>query len=345
MSRLPQQVDAQSWRYIFDKLDNDHDGFIPMTDLKTNILNAGDGVGLSAAERDQILHGVDVNRDDYVDFPEFCLLMSRVKHMRLMWLMFKAAQMVVPKSQRSEPYLYLKQFNCLPPPVFILLVSLAQIGVYIYYVLQADEKFSISGPTPVKSIFIYDPHRKKEVWRFVTYMLVHVGIYHLVFNVAVQLVLGLPLELVHKYWRVALVYLMGVLAGSLASAVFDPRVFLAGASGGAYALLAAHFADLLVNWSEMEFALYRLLALVVVISTDVGVAAYDRYKSLEGMAVPETNVSYAAHFGGFLAGLLAGILVLRNLKSRRWERTVWWAALLLFLSLALISVTWIASHA
>lgn len=74
----------------------------------------------------------------------------------------------------------------------------------------------------------------------------------MLFNSIAQLALGIPLELVHKFWRVGLVYLLGVLAGSLASSVADPHVYLAGASGGCYALMAAHFSNLVVvsyRWS------------------------------------------------------------------------------------------------
>lgn len=65
--------------------------------------------------------------------------------------------------------------------------------------------------------------------------------------------LGLPLEMVHKWWRVGIVYIAGVVAGSLASSITDPHSYLAGASGGVYALLAAHLASVAINWSEMEF--------------------------------------------------------------------------------------------
>ena len=34
-----------------------------------------------------------------------------------------------------------------------------------------------------------------------------------------QLMLGLPLEMVHRWWRIMLIYLTGVLAGSLTVAV------------------------------------------------------------------------------------------------------------------------------
>ena len=38
--------------------------------------------------------------------------------------------------------------------------------------------------------------------------------------------------------RVLGVYTSGIVAGSLASSVFDPHAFLAGASGGVYALIS-----------------------------------------------------------------------------------------------------------
>lgn len=58
--------------------------------------------------------------------------------------------------------------------------------------------------------------------------------------------LGIPLEMVHHWWRVLLVYLAGVVAGSLATSVSDPSIYLAGASGGVYAVMAAHVATIIM---------------------------------------------------------------------------------------------------
>jgi len=69
---------------------------------------------------------------------------------------------------------------------------------------------------------------------------------HLVGNVAMQLFLGILLEMVHRWWRVLIVYFAGVIAGSLATSLTDPYVFLAGASGGVYALITAHLATVIL---------------------------------------------------------------------------------------------------
>jgi rhomboid-related protein 1/2/3 len=69
---------------------------------------------------------------------------------------------------------------------------------------------------------------------------------HLVVNLLVQLLLGIPLEMVHHWWRVLIVYIAGVVAGSLATSVTDPYTRLAGASGGVYAVLLAHIATIVM---------------------------------------------------------------------------------------------------
>lgn len=68
---------------------------------------------------------------------------------------------------------------------------------------------------PLYSLLIYRPDRRHEIWRFVTYMLLHMGWFHLAFNLLIQLLLGLPLEMIHGAGRIAAIYIAGVLAGSL----------------------------------------------------------------------------------------------------------------------------------
>jgi len=67
-----------------------------------------------------------------------------------------------------------------------------------------------------------------------------------VVNLAVQMMLGVPLEMVHRWWRVLIIYLAGAVAGSLATSVADPSVYLAGASGGVYAIMTAHLAVIIM---------------------------------------------------------------------------------------------------
>ena len=89
--------------------------------------------------------------------------------------------------------------------------------------------------------------------------------------------LGVPLEMVHRWWRILLIYLSGVLAGSLAVSIADPHIFLAGGSGGVYSLITAHLANVVANWGEMEFAALRLVGFLLVGGLDVGMAINSYY--------------------------------------------------------------------
>lgn len=84
------------------------------------------------------------------------------------------------------------------------------------------------------------------------------------FNLVVQLLVGLPLEMVHGSGRVALIYMAGVVAGSLGTSVFDTDVYLVGASGGVYALLAAHLANVLLNYNSMQCGILRLFGIFAI---------------------------------------------------------------------------------
>lgn len=101
--------------------------------------------------------------------------MLRAKKMQMHRLMLYAARSVVPKNQQTETARYLLQYNCFPPPVFLFTISMLQILGYLYYVVKLNSGFSIEKPVPIKSIFILDPYRKHEIWRYFTYMFVHVG--------------------------------------------------------------------------------------------------------------------------------------------------------------------------
>lgn len=46
----------------------------------------------------------------------------------------------------------------------------------------------------------------------------------------------------NAWWRVALVYIAGVLAASIGNAIMEPGYCLRGASGGVYAIITAHVA-------------------------------------------------------------------------------------------------------
>ncbi|KAG5889306.1 hypothetical protein JTB14_031952 [Gonioctena quinquepunctata] len=233
---------------------------------------------------------------------------------------------------RDRKY-YADHYTCCPPPLFIIFITLVELGFFLYYFITTGE-LNPTGPVPIDSVFIYRPDKRSEIWRFLLYMMLHAGWLHLGFNLVVQLLVGLPLEMVHGSGRVFLIYMAGVLAGSLGTSVFDNDVYLVGASGGVYALLAAHLANVLLNYNNMQCGILRLFGIFAIASCDVGYAIYSRYAE-ELVGLP---VSYVAHLTGALAGLTIGLLVLKNFEQKLHEQLLWWIALGVYAACTIFAV-------
>ncbi|XP_045612568.2 rhomboid-related protein 1 isoform X1 [Procambarus clarkii] len=274
------------------------------------------------------LQEADANRDGYIEYKEFLrFVTTTTTAYRGSTVLRRGALGVLPRSERTlAKRRYLEECSCCPPPLFMLLITVAEITTFIYYVIDMQEPIQGNEPAPTYSPLVFNPRRRYEAWRYVSYPLIHSGWVHLVNNLAVQMVLGVLLELVHT-WRVAVIYLAGVVAGSLAHSLYTPTFILCGASGGVYAVEYAHLGNLLMNWSEMEVPWIQLTVILVVMSLDLGYAVWDTTTN------PNTSTGHMAHLAGAMAGLLVGVVVLRNLHKERWETYCWWTSLVLFLVL------------
>ncbi|ODN05684.1 Rhomboid-related protein 3 [Orchesella cincta] len=329
----------RDWYHVFERFKPNRNGEVRLSDMRRYLSTPELRTYIPEDAIDSILRLADKNQNGMISYDEFLDMVVGYDYMAsdrpfVRSALRAAAYTVVPRNERR----YLAEYSCCPPPLFMILISFVELGVFLYYtvpLVQDRGLIGLSGPVPFDSILIYDPYRRYEAWRFVSYMLVHAGLTHIIFNIIMQLVLGVPLEMVHRWWRIMIVYLSGVVAGSLATSVTDSNVFLCGASGGVYALITAHLASVILNWKEMEFAWFRLIAFIVLTGTDVGVAVYDRV-----ILEKQTKVGYMAHLGGAVAGLLIGINVLRNLRKRRWEKVVWWCSLTLYLLLMIAAIVW-----
>lgn len=108
---------------------------------------------------------------------------------------------------------------------------------------------------------------------------------HLWGNLIMQLILGVFLEIVHQWKRIAIIYLAAVFGGSLCTTVLDNTSYAVGASGGVMGLVFSHVATIILNWNEMDRKFSRLFCVSVYICYDVGA---DVYREL--ILKQETNV-------------------------------------------------------
>ncbi|KAL3872317.1 hypothetical protein ACJMK2_040249 [Sinanodonta woodiana] len=291
---------------------------------------------------DRLIEAADRDRDHFITFREFMDMMgglSKSERTAMQKFAGVVIQNIIPKSMRED---FMEHYTCCPPPIFMFVISIIEIIVFIVYAKELEAQgipTTATSGVPMYSPLIYKPTRRYEAWRYFTYMLLHQGYVHLIANLVFQLLLGLPLEIVHKWWRVMLVYFVGVIAGSLSHSLTDHWVALAGASGGCYALIGGHLASVILNWDEMNHdccegnpirfllsAPVRLAFLLLLAGGDTGNAVYRRFFT-EG----SSKVGISAHIGGMLAGLLLGIPILKNIKEHPWEKTLGWVTLTVFL--------------
>jgi hypothetical protein len=86
----------------------------------------------------------------------------------------------------------------------------------------------------------------------------------------------------------------------------------------------------------------RVLIVTIVAISDVAVYVYDLYisdhkKSSTGGSVP---IGYAAHISGAIAGLLVGIMCLKNLRWERHEKYIWAVSACIFFLLIGSAIIW-----
>ena len=70
----------------------------------------------------------------------------------------------------TRVFAYVEEFTCRPPTFIMIILSLAELGFYLHTILTTDKEITWTGPVPYCSPLIYNPNRRYEAWRYVTYM-------------------------------------------------------------------------------------------------------------------------------------------------------------------------------
>ncbi|XP_018562745.1 rhomboid-related protein 3-like [Anoplophora glabripennis] len=323
------------YKYIFNECDTNRDGQISISELKEFLAtNEGD---IPNHVVKCIHQKFDMDKDDQLNFDEFLDMISHptvtetFKRIGSRYLKYVAESSVRRKSLKlrrtvTDTGMYEEQCTFNLCTVGILVLSVLQI--MCFYVNRDNCNYCISNSTE------FDPSKKYEIWRFVTFILDHSSESHLYGNVVIQILLGVPLEMVHS-WRVPMIYFAGAIGGCLLQSVVLKCSALVGGSPGLYAFYSAHVATVLMNWKEMSHPFVQLIIFGILI-------AFDAIRSFVLHSYDE-EVSHLSHIGGVGVGLLMGVIVLRNIKVTRIEKKIWYASVGILSSLAIIFVIWTAS--
>jgi membrane associated rhomboid family serine protease/tetratricopeptide (TPR) repeat protein len=153
-----------------------------------------------------------------------------------------------------------------------------------------------------------------EVWRLLSYGLLHVGFTHLLFNLCFLAYTGYHLERAMGRANLAVLFFGSVFTGGLLSMAMAPERASLGASGGDFGLLAA---TVIVGWKYWESIPVRARKYF-----GWALAPYLGFSILSG--IQAENVDNWSHLGGLIGGaVLVTLLEPELLAARRVVNTRW----------------------
>jgi membrane associated rhomboid family serine protease len=210
-------------------------------------------------------------------------------------------------------------------PLFLVGISLLQILRFVSFCFFGDPEDAPTATSPIAgpewtwyrttSNFPECQDLRGEWWRLLSHQTVHAGYEHLAFNVLMQIIFGMPVNLVHGNLRFGLIYELGVIGGAIAFATMGGGGgALVGCSGGVYCIIGMMVAEIIINWDVSSKGLMnhwtRLVIIAIVLIVDFYLYFFERSES----------TSYSAHIGGFAVGMLIGILTLDNIEVSWFEK-------------------------
>lgn len=186
-------------------------------------------------------------------------------------------------------------------PLITGLIIAACLAVFFYdsslgFTLTAGEGVQQVGPERVDGLgdlVLYAPSLEYngEWYRVLTSGFIHFGIAHLGMNMLVLWQVGRMIEGVFGALNFAVLYVAGILGGSLGAVLLDPDVPVGGASGAIFALLGATaMLQMLAGQNIFKTGLGPLLIINIAISF-----------------LP--FVSLGGHMGGLVMGVAAGLVI------------------------------------
>ena len=187
--------------------------------------------------------------------------------------------------RRSEPTISLTQ-----------IIFGANIAVFLA-MIAANGSLDFSGQVAVHFGANLGPYTLSgEWWRLVTYMFLHGGLLHILFNMWCLWDLGSLCESLYGRWTYAAIYFTTGIAGGMASVAWEPRVLSVGASGAIFGLAGALIAAFYLG----EFSLPK----IAIRGTLRSLVVFAVFNLFLGGLFPGTD--NACHIGGLVSGLAMG---------------------------------------
>lgn len=201
----------------------------------------------------------------------------------------------------------------------VKIIFMVNVGVFLFMLLArmtvpalADLVLALFAEIPRYTIFYLN------LWRPVTYMFLHVGGLHILFNMVILWFFAPDLEGRWGWRRFWTFYLVtgagaGLLHAILSVATGNGGVIMIGASGALYGVLLAYAAyypnRMVLVWGILPVKIKWLVAFIIVMSI----------LALQGGPRPGDNVSHVTHLAGLIVAYLYLIKYHHTIDIRRWK--------------------------
>ncbi|XP_072381753.1 rhomboid-related protein 2-like [Diabrotica undecimpunctata] len=321
------------FKSVFNRCDTNKDGLVSVNELR-KFLEMQEEVEIPDDVLESIYTKFDKNKDRQLDFVEFLELFTNRTFKETFYnVANKILKFVVlPPKNRNTPHLqrtitftgaYERQFRCRANILGMAVLSIIQL--ICFYANSTYKR-----PNVLSNALRFHPCKKRQVYRYFTYLLLHADNMHLYGNIVIQILIGVPLEMVHS-WRVVVIYVAGAFGGCLTHSVLDRSSTLVGGSGGVFSFFTAHIAAVILNWREWTHPTVHVLVFGVVVVIDV-------FYKIFGHTEVGDETSYLSHAGGAVVGLLFGVNILRNIRETKLENDLWYICLV---TLGALTITFI----
>jgi len=194
-------------------------------------------------------------------------------------------------------------WRAMPPAVKWLLI--VNVGIYLVELFARQIMIGRFGLIPAAVI------QNLELWRLVTYMFLHGGVFHILINMFILWMFGVAIEQAWGTKRFLFYYFMTGIAGGVFSTIFQPSSMVPtiGASGAIYGLLVAYA----VMFPNQIMYLYFLIPMKVKYAVILFVAL----EFFGSMGSTPDGIGHLAHLGGAVVGF---IYLKLDWRLRAWGR-------------------------
>ena len=201
-------------------------------------------------------------------------------------------------------------------------VTYAIIAVCVLvFLLQNIPMLGQEVTSAIRYAGVYSTPAAFEPWRMLTSVFAHANLIHIALNMYTLWIFGMVLEPMLGRLRFLILFLVSGFAGSVGVLLLaNPLVPVVGASGAIFGAFGAFF----IIQRRMGGNATQILVLVA-INLAIGF-------------VPGFNIAWQAHVGGFIGGLLVGLIYVEARRRPTWRRWEWPLVVLLVVVLIALSL-------